>query len=168
MSFSNAKIESGVNTWNESLAAILREGERAWYGHFDWDLYDHANEGARKRRRTRRQKKATKETVYYHPLENKEPDENVSKVSSLPFARTNYTSYGEYVMKWGCAVTVLLMDPRVPMMDEGDSVWFALESVAAFVTPSNLTCVLIQTCEFAIVNIHVFCFPFHLCLVLDF
>jgi len=50
-------------------------------------------------------------------------------------------SYGSEITERGCNITVFLMDPRLPLL-ENNSPWFTLESVAAFLPDA---CVVILT-----------------------
>ena len=56
--------------------------------------------------------------------------------------RLDLASYGEDVMHKGCELTVLIMDPRISSSRSGAPVYFALESVAAYLPNA---CVVIQT-----------------------
>lgn len=46
------------------------------------------------------------------------------------------------MFKKECILTVIFMDPRLATAEPGDSAWFSLESVAAFIPDA---CVLLQT-----------------------
>uniref|UniRef100_A0A7S4VJV2 Uncharacterized protein n=1 Tax=Ditylum brightwellii TaxID=49249 RepID=A0A7S4VJV2_9STRA len=52
------------------------------------------------------------------------------------------STYSTSVMKQGCNLTVVLMDPRLPILPAGDPTWFSLESIAAY---ASTACVLLQT-----------------------
>lgn len=52
------------------------------------------------------------------------------------------STYGTQVTKSGCNLTVVFMDPRLATAGPGESAWFTLESVGAFLSDS---CVLLQT-----------------------
>ena len=56
--------------------------------------------------------------------------------------KLDLSSYGDDIMKKGCELTVLIMDPRISSYRSGAPVYFALESVAAYLPNA---CVLIQT-----------------------
>lgn len=52
------------------------------------------------------------------------------------------SSYGSDVMKQGCNLTVVFMDPRLATAAVGEPAWYSLESVAAFLPRA---CILLQT-----------------------
>jgi hypothetical protein len=68
-------------------------------------------------------------TLIPRPYENKQPFSLAS-------------TYGNEVTKSGCNLTVVFMDPRLATTGPGESAWFSLESVGAFLSDS---CVLLQT-----------------------
>jgi len=53
------------------------------------------------------------------------------------------------ILERGCDLTVVLMDPRIPSMSFQDSVWYTLESVAAY---APYACVLLQTASCSVEN----------------
>lgn len=64
----------------------------------------------------------------------------VPSYEKRPF--TLASTYGTQVTKNGCNLTVVFMDPRLATAGPGESAWFSLESVGAFLSDS---CVLLQT-----------------------
>jgi len=60
------------------------------------------------------------------------------------------------ILERGCDLTVVLMDPRIPSMSFQDSVWYTLESVAAY---APYACVLLQTGTY--IQLWLFAFVFH-------
>ena len=62
-----------------------------------------------------------------------------------PYEKHPFTlasTYGTQVTENGCNLTVVFMDPRLATAGPGESAWFTLESVGAFLSDS---CVLLQT-----------------------
>uniref|UniRef100_A0A7S2W2E2 Uncharacterized protein n=1 Tax=Eucampia antarctica TaxID=49252 RepID=A0A7S2W2E2_9STRA len=69
-----------------------------------------------------------------------EVDEYMKKhIRSQPFKLSSV--YGPSIDN--CELTVILMDPRLPMQPAGSPVWFTLESIGSF---ASYSCVTIQTC----------------------
>lgn len=69
-------------------------------------------------------------------------------------ARTlNFSLFDAYsspdVLKYGCNLTSILMDPRLPGLDFRDAAWYTLESLATF---APYTCLLIQTSSCAFLS----------------
>lgn len=56
--------------------------------------------------------------------------------------KLDLSTYGDDIMNKGCELTVLIMDPRISSSRSGAPVYFALESVAAYLPNA---CVLMQT-----------------------
>jgi hypothetical protein len=78
-------------------------------------------------------------------VEDKNLNENgVFNKQTLTLRDNFQYSYGEEIMKGkvGCDITVLLMDPRLPILKNCASIWFTLESVATFLPDA---CVLLKT-----------------------
>ena len=59
---------------------------------------------------------------------------------SNPLPHTPYTSPG--IQKNGCPLTVVVVDPRPPSSAVNHSIWYALESVASYVSSA---CIVIHT-----------------------
>jgi len=63
-------------------------------------------------------------------------------------SNSNLTSnYSEDVTKRGCPLTVVFMDPRLPILPVGSPAFFSLESVAAFVQGQPCVLLLTASCE---------------------
>lgn len=82
--------------------------------------------------------------VLLDPVEEKKNPDREASNSSI----RSLDTYGESVLTNGCEITVVLMDPRIPLLQKGAPDFFALESVAAYLPNA---CVVIQTskCKFA-------------------
>jgi hypothetical protein len=59
---------------------------------------------------------------------------------------TEFSTFGHYtlsqILRNGCSLTTLVMDPRIPMANFTDRIWFTLESIATY---ANYSCVVLQT-----------------------
>eukprot|EP00590_Aulacoseira_subarctica_P009004 CAMPEP_0172437670 /NCGR_PEP_ID=MMETSP1064-20121228/72387_1 /TAXON_ID=202472 /ORGANISM="Aulacoseira subarctica , Strain CCAP 1002/5" /LENGTH=264 /DNA_ID=CAMNT_0013186169 /DNA_START=274 /DNA_END=1065 /DNA_ORIENTATION=- len=59
---------------------------------------------------------------------------------------TDFSSFDSYtspdVLRYGCNLTTVILEPRMPTADFTDSAWFAVESLATY---ASYSCVVIQT-----------------------
>ena len=74
-------------------------------------------------------------------LDDAEVEEYMQEhVQAEPYALSSF--YGDDIEK--CELTVVMMDPRIPLQLAGSPIWFALESIGAF---APYACVTLQTCK---------------------
>ena len=74
-------------------------------------------------------------------LDDAEVEEYMQEhVQAKPYTLSSI--YGDGIEK--CELTVVMMDPRIPLQPAGSPTWFALESIGAF---APYACVTLQTCK---------------------